>query len=95
MIHNFNISGLTESMMQMAETFLVKCLEPTIDLETFDVVCLTAFNGNALKMDLREPHSPHRGGSRFQEGRHTKVEERKMRELMIFMAYLINVRSNV
>ena len=39
-------------MMQMAETLLVKCLKPTIDLETFDVVYLAAFNGNALKMDF-------------------------------------------
>ena len=39
-------------MMQMVETFLVKCLKPTIDLETFDVLHLTAFNGNALKMDF-------------------------------------------
>ena len=39
-------------MMQMAETFLVKCLKPTIDLETFDVLRLAAFNGNVLKMDF-------------------------------------------
>ena len=39
-------------MVQMAETFLVKCLKPTIDLETLDVLCLAAFNRNALKMHL-------------------------------------------
>ena len=39
-------------MMQMAETFLVRCLKPTIDLETFDFLRLAAFNGNALKMDF-------------------------------------------
>ena len=35
-------------MMQMAETFLVKCLKPTIDLETFDVLRLAVFNGIML-----------------------------------------------
>ena len=40
-------------MMQMVETFLVKCLKPTIDLETFDVLRLTVFNGNAFKMDFK------------------------------------------
>ena len=40
-------------MIQMAETFLVKCLKPTIDLEIFDVLRLAAFNGNALKMDFK------------------------------------------
>ena len=53
LIHNFNTSELTESMIQMAETFLVKCLKPTTDLETFDDLCLTAFNGNALKLDFK------------------------------------------
>ena len=38
-------------MMQMAETLLVKCLKSTIDLETFDVLHLAAFNGNAPEMD--------------------------------------------
>ena len=39
-------------MMQMAETLLVKCLKPTIDLETFDVLHLPAFNGNALETNF-------------------------------------------
>ena len=39
-------------MIQMAKTFLVKCLKPTTDLETFDDLCLVVFNGNALKMDF-------------------------------------------
>ena len=38
--------------MQMAKTFLVKCLKPTIDLERFDVLHFAAFNVNALKMDV-------------------------------------------
>ena len=50
LIHNFITLQL--SMMQTAETFLVKCLKPTIDLDTFDVLHLTVFNGNALKMDI-------------------------------------------
>ena len=40
----------------MAETLLVKCLKSTIDLETFDVLRLTVFNGNALKMDFERIH---------------------------------------
>ena len=40
------------SMMQMAETFLVKCFKPTIDLVAFDVLRLAVFNGNAFKMDF-------------------------------------------
>ena len=52
LIHNLNSSELTESLMQMAETFLVRCLKPTIDLETFDFLNLAALNGNALKMDF-------------------------------------------
>ena len=52
LIHNFNSSELTESMMEMAETFLVKCLKPKVDLEAFDVLHLAAFNGNALKKDF-------------------------------------------
>ena len=53
LIQNFNSSELTESMMQMAEMFLAKCLKPIIVLETFDVLRLTVFNGNALKMDFK------------------------------------------
>jgi len=52
LIHNFDSSELTESMIQMAETFLVRCLKPTTDLETFDDLRLAAFNSNALKMDF-------------------------------------------
>ena len=39
-------------MMQMAETFLINGLKLTIDLETFDVLSLTAFNGSAIIMDF-------------------------------------------
>ena len=39
-------------MMEMEETFLVKCLKPTIDQETFDILRLAAINGNTLKMDF-------------------------------------------
>ena len=38
--------------MQMAETFLVKCLKLTIHLERFDVIHFAVFNVNALKMDF-------------------------------------------
>ena len=50
LIQNFNNLELTESMIQMAENFLVRCLKPTIDLETFDNLRLAAFNSNSLKM---------------------------------------------
>ena len=59
LIHNFNSSELTESLMQMAEAFLVRCLKPTIDLETFDILRLARFNGNALKMDFERTPLPH------------------------------------
>ena len=36
----------------MVETFLVKCLKPSTDLEIFDDLRLTAFNTNALKMNF-------------------------------------------
>ena len=36
----------------MAETFLVRCLKPTTDLETFDDLRHAAFNSNALKLDF-------------------------------------------
>ena len=52
LIQNFNNLDLTESIIQMAETFLVRCLKPTTDLETFDNLCLVAFNSNSLKMDF-------------------------------------------
>ena len=52
LIQNFNNSELTESMMQMAENFLVRFLKPTKDLETFDNLRLAAFNSNSLKMDF-------------------------------------------
>ncbi len=38
----------------MAETFLDKCLRLSTDLETFDDLCLAAFNTNALKMDFEK-----------------------------------------
>ena len=44
---------LTENLIQMAETFLARCLKPVTDLETFDDLCLAAFNSNALKLDLK------------------------------------------
>ena len=36
----------------MAETFLVRCLKPTTDLETFYDLRLAAFNSNTLKLDF-------------------------------------------
>ena len=54
LVIGLNSPHLTESSVQMAETFLVKCLKPTTDLKTFDDLRLTAFNSNALKMTSKE-----------------------------------------
>ena len=52
MILNFNSPQLTEGLIEMAETFLVKCLKPSTDLETFDDMRLASFNSNALKVNF-------------------------------------------
>jgi len=52
LVLDFNSPQLTESSIQMAETFLIKCLKPTTDLETFDDLRLAVFNRNALKLDF-------------------------------------------
>ena len=52
LVLDFNSPQLTESSIQMAETFLVKCLKPATDLQTFDDLRLAAFNRNALKLDF-------------------------------------------
>ena len=44
---------MTESMMHMAETFLVKCLKTTTDLETFDLLSLMALPS---KWTRENPH---------------------------------------
>ena len=54
LVLDFNSPQLTESSIQMAETFLVKCLKPATDLQTFDDLRLAAFNSNALKLILKE-----------------------------------------
>ncbi|KAI4829411.1 hypothetical protein KUCAC02_023452, partial [Chaenocephalus aceratus] len=52
LILNFDSPQLTENAIQLAETFLVKCLKPSTDLKTFDDLQLAAFDSNALKMDF-------------------------------------------
>ena len=54
LILNFGNPQLTERAIQMAETFLVKCIQPSTDLATFDDLRLAAFNSNALKMDFEK-----------------------------------------
>jgi len=44
----------TESIIQMAEAFLVKCLKPKTDQETFDELRVAAFSSNALKLDFKK-----------------------------------------
>ena len=55
LIHSFNSSALTQSMIQMEETFLVKCLKPTTDVETFDLLSLMALPSKRTSI---KPHSP-------------------------------------
>ena len=43
-----------ERSIQMAETFLVKYLKPTTDMETFDDLRLFEFTSNTLKMHFVE-----------------------------------------
>ena len=54
LILNFDCPQLTESAIHMAETFLVKCLKPSTDMQSFDNLCLNAFDCNALKMDFEK-----------------------------------------
>ncbi len=54
MILNFECSPLTEDTIQMAETFLVKCLKPSTDKTTFDDLRLATFSSNALKLDFEK-----------------------------------------
>ena len=48
LVLDFNSPQLTESSIQMTETFLVKCLKPATDLQTFDDLRLAAFNSNGF-----------------------------------------------
>ena len=45
---------MTESMIQTPENYLVRCLKPTKDLETFDDLRLAAFNSNSLKIGFEK-----------------------------------------
>ena len=44
----YHSSALTEEMVQMVETFPVKCLKSTPDLEAFDLLSLMAVPQNGL-----------------------------------------------
>ena len=48
----------------MAENYLVRCLKPTKDLETFDDLRLAAFNSNSLKMDFENIPARHAANAR-------------------------------
>ena len=52
LVLDFNSPQLIENSIQIAETFLVRCLKPATDLQTFDDLRLAAFNSNALKLDF-------------------------------------------
>ena len=54
LILNFDCPQLTENALQMAETFLVKCLKPSTDLQTFDDLRLDAFDSYALNIDFEK-----------------------------------------
>jgi hypothetical protein len=54
LIINFDCPPLTDSAIEMAELFLVKCLKPSTELETFDELRLAAFDSNSLKLDFEK-----------------------------------------
>ena len=54
LILNFDCPQSNESAIQMAETFLVNCLKPSTDLQTFDALCLAAFDSSALNMEFEK-----------------------------------------
>jgi hypothetical protein len=51
LIKNYDSPQLTESAIQMAETFLVKCLKPSTELKTLDDLRFAAFNNNGFKVN--------------------------------------------
>ena len=55
LIINFDCPPLiTDSAIEMAELFLVKCLKPSTELETFDELRLAAFDSNSLNLDFEK-----------------------------------------
>ena len=51
---DFNSPRLTESSIQTVVTFLVRCLKPATDLETFDDLHLATFNYSiALRLEFK------------------------------------------
>ena len=54
MVLHFNSSPLTEGTLQLAETFLAKCLKPSTDNTMFDDLRLAEFSSSALKMDFEK-----------------------------------------
>ena len=54
LLANFNFPQLTDNTIQLAETFFVKCLKPSIQFETFDELRIDTFDNNALKIDFEK-----------------------------------------
>jgi hypothetical protein len=54
LIQNFDSPQLTEDAVTMAETFLVQCLKPSTDMQSFDDLRLSAYDCNALTMDFEK-----------------------------------------
>ena len=54
MILNFDSPHLTDGAIQMAKSFLVKCLKPSTCLETFDELGVAEFDYSALKVDFKK-----------------------------------------
>ena len=54
LLDNFNSPQLTDNAIQLAETFLVKCLKPSTQFETFDELRIDTFDNNALKIDFEK-----------------------------------------
>lgn len=54
LILNFDNKPLTNDAVQMAEMFLVKCLKPSTELESFNELRVDALSSNAMKMDFEK-----------------------------------------
>ena len=54
LLANFNSPQLTDNAIQLAETFFVKCLKPSIQFETFDELRIDTFDNNTLKIDFEK-----------------------------------------
>jgi len=57
LIQNLYHLLLTDDAVQIAELFLIQCLKPSTELDTFNDLRVDAFNRNALKLDFEEKNN--------------------------------------